>query len=84
MKCFFLLPQSFKESTLCFVYRFTQPLWKIHGIAQFNFDYFTIDELNQVKSSPELMRFQGYFSCHISSSIKIYQRKFYKQKFNSS
>ena len=49
------------QNLLCFHYSWNQPSWKIHGIASINFKCFTIDELNQVKVSHEIMRCQGYF-----------------------
>ena len=48
-------------NTLCSIYRSNQPLWKIHGIAQINFDCFAIDKSNQVKISREITRCQRFF-----------------------
>ena len=38
-----------KDFTLRSTFCSNQPLWKIHGIAYMNFDFFTTDESNQVK-----------------------------------
>ena len=49
------------SNTLCSIYRSNTLLWKIHDIAQVNFDCFVIDESNQVKFSCAIMWCQGYF-----------------------
>ena len=36
------------------VFRWNQPLWKIHDIASINFDCFTINVSNQLKLSSEI------------------------------
>ena len=64
------LPKGF---TLYSIYRSNRPLWKLHGIASINFYCFTTDQSNQVKTSREIMRSQGYFF-KIALGTRLLQR----------
>ena len=69
------------SNTRCSIYCSNTPLWKIHGIALINFNFFATDESIQLKISCAIMRCQGHF-LKIALGTKLFSIHLKKKENN--